>query len=155
MSWGREFPGSSAEDTHCLGKKKKVLLFILRLLTAILCNICCFLFQGGVCELSWEMMISGVDGVLGQGPSFLTLPGPSAERHQWVGEGGSPPPCLKKKNKQPCLALAICPLPWVLLVPLCGVGRSEVVVRGDTPPSCRHWDTLERPPLKEKKKNPS
>lgn len=46
----------------------------------------------------------------------------------------------------------ICPLPWVLLVPLCGVGRSEVVVRGDTPPSCRHWDTLERPPLKEKKK---
>lgn len=63
LSWGTDFPGSSAEDSRCLWKKKKVLLFILRLLTAILCNICCFLFQGGVCELYWEMMISGVDGV--------------------------------------------------------------------------------------------
>lgn len=65
LSWETDFPGSSADDSRCLWKKKKkkVLLFILRLLTAILCNICCFLFQGGVCELSWEMMISGVDGV--------------------------------------------------------------------------------------------
>lgn len=53
LSWGTDFPGSSAEDSCCLWKKKekKVLLFILRLLTAILCNICCFLFQGGVCVI--------------------------------------------------------------------------------------------------------
>lgn len=52
LSWGTDFPGSSAENSCCLWKKKKkVLLFILRLLTAILCNICCFLFQGGVCVI--------------------------------------------------------------------------------------------------------
>lgn len=70
LSWEADFPGSSTEDSHCLWKKKKVLLFILRLLTAILCNICCFLFQGGVCELPWEMMILGVGGDFRAGPIF-------------------------------------------------------------------------------------
>lgn len=82
---------------------------------------------------------------MGQGPSFLALPGPSAERHWWVGEGGSPP-----QNR---LALAICPLPQVPPVPPRRVGRSGAVAGGYTPlPPHRHWDTPERPPLKEKKK---
>lgn len=63
---------------------------------------------------------------LGQGPAFLTHPGPSAEQHQWA-RGSSPPP----SPKPPCPLIR--PLPR-LSGPTAQVG---------TPP--------ERPPLKEKK----
>lgn len=86
LSWGTDFPGSSAEDSRCLWKKKekKVLLFILRLLTAILCNICCFLFQGGVCVILGDDDL-GCSWSLGLGPSSLTLPSLFADPGGWGG----------------------------------------------------------------------
>lgn len=71
-----------------------------------------------MCELSWDMMILGVDGVWGRDCLFSPF-----HRVAFVGQGGwfipSPSP---PKN---CLALAISPLPPV---PPCGV-----VVRGQSP----------------------
>lgn len=87
-----------------------------------------------MCELSWEMMISGVDGVLGQGPSFLTLPGPSAERHQWVGEGGSPPPCLKKKKQTTLPCTCDLPSPLGALGPTVQGGEERGGGEGRHPP---------------------
>lgn len=94
-----------------------------------------------MCELSWEMMISGVDGVWGRDRLFLALPGPSAERHRWVGEGGSPPKPPRTHD-----------LPSPPGAPGPTARGGEERGGGRETPRRRHRDTPERPPLKEKKK---
>lgn len=149
LSWGTDFPGSSAEDSRCLWKnKKEVLLFILRLLTAILCNICCFLFQGGVHELSWEMVILGVDGVWCRGHLLSSFPA------FLLTQGGSGRVTPSPSYSQNCLALVISLSPMCPLVPLRRVGRSKAVVRGDPSPQAPGHPG-EASLNRKKKKNPS
>lgn len=102
-----------------------------------------FLFQGGVCELSWEMMISGVEGVWGRDCLFLPLP--ALLRSGIGGSGMAAPPCPKPPRTRHLPSPPGAPGPTVW------GGEERGGGEGRHPP-CRHWDTPERPPSKEKKK---